>query len=420
MTWRDKWQTGSFRGAGFKWRQSDAVVGRKTARHDYPLRDEAYIEDLGKRPREFTLDCFVIGVDYTDQRDALIDALEKEGPGTLIHPTMGAMQVSVHGDVRITESTAEGGMCRFSIPFVLAGEKNYPAQVADTSSLVDEKSDTAIGKIEDAFAGKFSCRGVLQFVADDAKSLTEAICDTLDGLAKSFPTTVETPAFLKDLAKIRNSVAALVNEPLLLARSITGRFYGLRNLALAPLDLVDSVKSTLTATFQGTSKVPKDLFNAHARQFDYGNASGSASSTPATPSRIRQEGNREALNTLMRQTAVVEAARASSIIEYTSYDEAAEVRDRLMDAIDAELSSASDEVFAGLLDVRSAVLADIDTRGADLSRIARIAQPRTEPALVVAHRLYGDATRAEEIVARNGIAHPLFVPGGRVLEVLND
>lgn len=70
MNWRDKWQTGLFRDAKFKWTQASSTVGRKTARHDYPLRDDAFVEDLGKRPREFTLECFVIGKDYTDQRDA--------------------------------------------------------------------------------------------------------------------------------------------------------------------------------------------------------------------------------------------------------------------------------------------------------------------------------------------------------------
>jgi prophage DNA circulation protein len=41
----------------------------------------------------------------------------------------------------------------------------------------------------------------------------------------------------------------------------------------------------------------------------------------------------------------------------------------------------------------------------------------TLPALVVAHRVYGDATRADEIVSRNRVRHPGFVPGGIALEV---
>ncbi len=122
----------------------------------------------------------------------------------------------------------------------------------------------------------------------------------------------------------------------------------------------------------------------------------------------------------MRRTAIAEAARTSSTIEFASYDEAISVQKRLTEAIDSELLEASDSVYAVLADLRAAVVNDIRTRGADLSRIINYTPSRTEPALIIAHRLYGDATRADEIVARNRIRHPLFVPGGVALEVLND
>ena len=48
----------------------------------------------------------------------------------------------------------------------------------------------------------------------------------------------------------------------------------------------------------------------------------------------------------------------------------------------------------------------------------------TLPAIVIAQIVYGDAigevaARAEQIVARNRIAHPAFVPGGEPLELLS-
>jgi prophage DNA circulation protein len=42
------------------------------------------------------------------------------------------------------------------------------------------------------------------------------------------------------------------------------------------------------------------------------------------------------------------------------------------------------------------------------------------PALVVAHRLYGDAARADEITVRNGARHPGALRGGIALEVLSE
>jgi prophage DNA circulation protein len=48
-------------------------------------------------------------------------------------------------------------------------------------------------------------------------------------------------------------------------------------------------------------------------------------------------------------------------------------------------------------------------------------QPQaTQPALVLAYSLYEDASRDADIIARNNVRHPGFVPGGRTLEVLAD
>jgi len=66
------------------------------------------------------------------------------------------------------------------------------------------------------------------------------------------------------------------------------------------------------------------------------------------------------------------------------------------------------------------VIQDVTARGGSLAHLYAYTPAQTEPALVIAQRLYGDPTRAGEIVARNAVIHPLFVPGGQALEVLGD
>jgi prophage DNA circulation protein len=115
---------------------------------------------------------------------------------------------------------------------------------------------------------------------------------------------------------------------------------------------------------------------------------------------------------------VATTAEASATVDFASHQEAAAVREALAVALEAEAETADDAVYQALMDLRAAVVADITARGANLARIVTLRQPGTLPALVVAHRLYGDAARAEEIVARNALRHPGFVPGGRDLQVL--
>ena len=65
-------------------------------------------------------------------------------------------------------------------------------------------------------------------------------------------------------------------------------------------------------------------------------------------------------------------------------------------------------------------LQDVDTRAARLPSRATWTVPATMPAILIAQRLYGSPDRAPELVARNNIRNPTFVPAGLELEVLLD
>lgn len=94
--------------------------------HEYPNRDKPYTEDLGKVTFRPSITAYVVGDDCFDQRDRLIDALNKPGPGTLVHPTYGELKVCVDGEVRVSTSKSEGRIVRFDLKFVEAGELSYP------------------------------------------------------------------------------------------------------------------------------------------------------------------------------------------------------------------------------------------------------------------------------------------------------
>jgi prophage DNA circulation protein len=124
---------------------------------------------------------------------------------------------------------------------------------------------------------------------------------------------------------------------------------------------------------------------------------------------------------------VIEACRSSSQAAYPTRSEALAASTLLLDNLDGLMEAVepvsgepiSDDVYQVLAGLRSAVAQDLRTRGARLPDLTTYTTPATLPALVVAHRIYGDATRADEITDRNQISHPGFVPGGEELEVLN-
>ena len=82
MAWRDNLVPASFRGAGFQVDNTEApIAGRRVAVHEYPGRDEPFVEDLGRRTKRWEIEAFVVGDDYADVRDRLVDACDMPGAG---------------------------------------------------------------------------------------------------------------------------------------------------------------------------------------------------------------------------------------------------------------------------------------------------------------------------------------------------
>lgn len=397
MAWRERYQAGSFRGVPFAVRRSDAQVGRRTVQHEYPQRDTPYAEDMGRAARRFNLDAYVLGPDYDQARDRLIAALEARGPGLLVHPFYGRRTVSLAAPARISESaTDEGGLARFSLEFVEAGADTQPGVRADTAGAVVAASGAVKAAAAKVFERQFSTAGWPDFVrggaADSVRRAMAALQEARRGLLSDAAILSD---FSGELRNLTSQADTLVQTPALLAARLADAVAGVRGVAALPSGALAALRQLFGFGLPGAPRT--------------------------TPARVQDAGNRKALADLVGTLAVAEAAEAVAAQDFESYDTAVALRDELGDALDTLAEAADETAYAPLLALRLAVVQDVSARGADLARVARFVPPRTLPALVVAYRLYGDARRDAELVARNpGLQHPGFVPGGQPLEYLRD
>jgi prophage DNA circulation protein len=452
QTWRDKMQPASFRGVPFKVVSSDRQIGRRAVVHEYPQRDLPYAEDMGRKAREFTVEALIIGPDYMTGRDKLEEALEAAGSGELVHPYRGRIQVVVSSPARISESTAEGGMARFSITFTESGEPVNPAPRADTGAAVEAAADEAQAETESSFADMFSVDGLQDFVPTEALA---TVNDALDGVMDAANGIMDgslLPEFTQQLFSISSTVSSLMSFPANLASGLFGQIASLSAIASNPLGSLSALSSifgsgsrsgsgiqassaspsnSVTGSGSPTSAVSVGALTAVSvlrPLFSFGSTAkpvphsvpptAAAPTLIATPSRIQQAANQAAVINLTRQAAVIEAARVSAKITPASFGEAVALRDEIAGQLETLAETAPDNVYAVLSNLRIAVIKDITTRAADLSSTVQYPVPVTQPALVIAHHLYGDVEQADAMVARNKIRHPGFVPGGRTIEVL--
>jgi prophage DNA circulation protein len=396
MSWRDQLQTGSFRGVAFRTRTADGQLGRRIALHEYPGRDLPYAEDLGRKARRFVLDLYVIGEDYMQQRDRLWQALEESGAGPLVHPWFGQIDVVVL-DVRgPNESTRDGGRARFSVEFVEAGQNIEPRQRIDTAAKLKDQAYGVNEQLIEDFSRRFDVSGA-GYIATEARSRLQQAADAIDEISRlvSSPGVLATEHF-NNLAAFADSLSSLIASP--------------GNVAIALIGLVQGVADM--------ADKPLEAFDVYRQLFSWGEDADPVPET--TPSRLRQAGNQTAVADLVRRSALIAAAAQAADHDYRSIDQAVTVRDTLIEQLETESLTADDDLYQDLLDLRVAVLADIDARGIDLPRIVVYTPPATLPAVVLAHRLYGDPLRATDLVERNNVRHPGFVPGGDPLEVLSD
>jgi len=139
--WKEKLQKASFRGIPFFMKSADTQVGRRINTHEFPYRDDAEVEDMGKAARGFSVSAFVIGNDYIEKRDALIEALEKRGSGILVHPYYGIMSAALTEPARISENMSKkGGIAEFSISFIAVSEREFTQVLTNTKENIQKKA----------------------------------------------------------------------------------------------------------------------------------------------------------------------------------------------------------------------------------------------------------------------------------------
>lgn len=382
MSWRTKLQPASFRGARFQVEVDDLSAGRRVQVHEYPQRDKPFTEDLGRATREISLTAFVIGDNYIAERDALLKVVEEAGAGTLIHPWYGSQQVVVK-ECRVSHSNREGGMARFNLSFVEAGELAFPKSGAATASQVRLSSDSFLSTLASNFGSTFSIEGAPDWsVASSVSALSSGLYQFQSYAAKG-------RGFIVNPSGIIGNVDSLFGNPLALANSVINLFSGFSSSYTSNADLNNNF-STLTGY---SSAMPRTV-----------------AGTGSTPARQQQSTNNAALETLMRGAALGNAAAVSSLMPLPVYDDAIANRNALTAALDAESLTAPDAVFTAITDLRTKVHQDITERGKGAARMRTVTMPEVRPSLVVAYDLYEDAGRESEIVSRNKVTHPLFVP----------
>lgn len=411
MTWRDKYRTASFRGVEFHVESAESAHGRRQAVHEHAQRDVPYTEDLGRKAREFSLTGYLVGKEYDLQRDRIIEACEQAGPGALVHPYRGEMTVVCRG-LTVSESSDNGGMCRLTFTFLESGEASYPSTSIDHVNAISEAGNQVTAEAAQGFLQEYVTDGYPAFVVESAGARLSEFGEFMSAPGAALSENVDAASEFYSKARVVASGAYdLAATPLRMVDSV--------------LDLVGSVRSAFGSSAFG---VLTGLFDRYSTTFG---------GKTSTASRRQQAANYNAMNALVRQAALAEAAQAAvatettvtlangstrpvtADAEYDSHQAAIDTRDALVDRLDGEAEATQrDSAYIALSALRTEVVKAVPNPAQDLPRLVRYSPRQTLPSLLVAYQLYGDAARADEIERRNSPRNPGFLTGGQPLEIV--
>ncbi|HDY3878219.1 TPA: DNA circularization protein [Salmonella enterica] len=466
---------GSFRNVPFLvYKEQRERGGRNIVKREYPLRESGGADDLGPKLPAFTFTVIVQGDDAQAQRKALRDALYAPGAGELIHPDYGTLNVLIDS-FESRYNVSEQRVVEFTISATPQANDTAPQMQKDTAARLATKAGGGLNSVFNTLADGWAV------VSDNLHDL-QAMADTVSGKIDALENTVSSVGIMQDISAfaasfsaMKGNITALITSPLRMAQQFAGVFSGLIALPSLPsLSLLGGKKRPRSGGVSGTgqSSAPDagiaagvtpagslttpdeavrsqggtqlyqalsafhDTLVIQDRQRDLNGLTATAQANIRLIQLVMQSAvilaqvqtAGELLTIAVAQSAMPADAGATTGTPVTvpllqSAADVQTVSHTLGQSLDAQVLAFSGQGYTrtalALREARLALVEDLTTRGIRLPGVSSVAVRTTEPALVTLYRATGDSTQWQRFVRRNGVVHPLFVPGGSVVEVIN-
>lgn len=396
----DDLRQASYQNIVFHVSASEFNFGRRTVLHEFPQRDKPFIEDLGKATRKFTFTAFIVGSDYVTRAKRFVEVLETnpgETGGDLVHPWLGRLKV-FPVDTPVIQWNIAKRIATLTLNFVEAGELLYPKIV---TSWVNSLFESANNLYKDIL-GDYDPESITEYVTEVAEIANGALGTLSDTnfikLLGMGPTvnnfSVEMASLLLDKDKLKDRIITDLGIASLAASSRDWK--SISSSSASARDKMISTVAAVTSLTAYSSTKTSSITNA------------SASIEKAF--RLTMLGNAVA-STAYIGTDYDQNLEGTQVAPFA--EDVLRIRDDLLNSLDNEMLLGGiddDDTYSTLADARYSVYNHLSELASDLGSVEEIKIDESTSSLALAYDRYGDASRDLEIVQRNNIANPLFLP----------
>lgn len=401
---------GAFAGVRVYWPGSDLEFGQRNAIHVLPDGDEIHVKALGEMPDRRQVEFFTIGPNWMLDRNRVEAALRKPGPHQMTDPWWGTSTVEVKGSARVTHSTQRGGMATFSFtavkaiafdfPIVPEPAANVKVQAINLKAALEASlaSKLSLGQFKGAVRGALALAAIAMSIANGkVNSALGVISDTSNGI-DAFDSQLNT----------------LIQSPQQLANTMQGLW---DSIVQVTLDIKDSAIPFGLDDGAGRLRGDADPLGT-LEDVTQGTQAFDSGADDVSAERRASVGGADLLADLEAVEFTVKGQALASVCETLADmvpDDAQfanEFKDQMVGWFEtlAEYPTTVEEQQA-LADLKAAVIDYLVTEGIKAPDVTTVNVARYTPALVLAYRFYGDATRDQDIIRRNTIQDPMRVRG---------
>ncbi len=378
----------SFKGATFLIKSGTTTGGRKTVIHEYPNSDRRFVEDLGELKQTFTIEGIVHGVNYFNDRDALIAALKSQGSGELVHPFFGTVKV-VAQPYTLSENTIRLGAANFSMTFSSSEESVFPVKTSNNKSLINSIKNEILSSVQDDIGNTFSVstKSGINFV--DATAVITSVANVFQ---------INSDTIFKVQAEISDFTAKLET----FSDNTNTNAFDAVNLALEFNDVFDAFG------LLGTNA--RNQFDILQGLFDFGEDQEPI--ITSTTQRIQRKSNRDILNSAMRANALAHAYNTVTDIAFITESDIKETQNILDAQFDfiVDDNNLSGETINRLKNLRVEVRDFLEQESTTAFKIATVSTHQI-PTTIFTYQYYGSVDNTQAIIDLNKVLDPTFIEG---------
>lgn len=382
---------GSFKGVPISIESSSVDGGRKIAVKQFPNRNTQNVEDLGLRPRRYSLEIIVSAKttqDYFSYRNSLLAVLESGGAGELIHPLYGRIENIVAVSYSLSENFTSFGNTVVSVEFEVKNNTGIPQSAGNSVTNVQSLNNAVVAAVQADIAENFA-------VSPGFTGNFEAAVNKVNGIIEK---ATQAVSFVGATAQIPNEFNALLER---LAGSTNSLVSTPAALALATIELFDNVNA-LYDSAEATFATFTDFFGFGSDDQQY---------QPTTAGLIQRQANSTKLNGAVAASALGYAYVAGVRLPFETtrdIDETAAALDAQYQAV--QTSDASQDVKDAITEMRVTVVAVLNLARLNASQIITVETLPTSTRLL-GFSYYGNDELGQTITDLNRIDDVNFVEG---------